>query len=176
VLLGSITAGEPSSWLPGKSAVGECFAFSTDGAWLAKASPDQSVPIWNLHTGRLERRYSGHLDEVRTVAFSPDGQWLVSGGRDRSVRIWSAAPPKPATILSNIWPPYVLSPDGAWLAARIETVPGKAYEPCLWNLETLEAAVLVQPAGEFLPLGFSADSKSFVARGRRSGSPCWHGT
>ncbi len=168
VLLASRSAGESPTWLAGKAAFGETLAFSADGAFLAKASPDQSVPVWNLRTGRMDRRCIGHLDAVRTVAYSPEGRWLVSGGRDRSVRIWPVKGEGTGTAITSLWPPYVISSDGSWLAARRESIPGKAFEVQLLNLATLQSVPLEQPSGGWLPQGFSSDGRSLLARGSRS--------
>ncbi len=50
-------------------------AFSPDGNWLAGASEDKTVHLWNLATGNpVEAAFqiSGHTDVVLAVVFSPD--------------------------------------------------------------------------------------------------------
>ncbi|MCO6459464.1 MAG: WD40 repeat domain-containing protein, partial [Pirellulaceae bacterium] len=63
-------------------------AYSPDGRWIASASADQTVRIWNAATGAQTRQLSGHQGAVFGVAFSPDGALLVSCGADKSVRLW----------------------------------------------------------------------------------------
>ncbi len=64
--------------------------FSPDGRWVATASNDGSVKLWDAATARELRSWNDHGDVVDAVAFSPDGAHVVSGSWDRTVRIWSA--------------------------------------------------------------------------------------
>lgn len=65
-------------------------SWSPDGKWLASASADQTVQIYDLSTGSQVRTYRGHTDTVSGVAFSPDGTHLVSTSLDGTVQLWEA--------------------------------------------------------------------------------------
>ncbi|CUA71927.1 putative WD repeat-containing protein C25H1,08c [Schizosaccharomyces pombe 972h-] [Rhizoctonia solani] len=44
--------------------------------------------IWDLHTGEIVARLSGHEDSVAAVGFSADGEMVATGGMDGHVRLW----------------------------------------------------------------------------------------
>lgn len=62
-------------------------AISANGNWLASASSDRKVVIWDLENNGLHRILAHHAGPVRTVVFSPDSRWLVSGSIDKSVLV-----------------------------------------------------------------------------------------
>jgi WD40 repeat protein len=63
-------------------------AFSADGRWLATASLDQTLRLWDPVSHHEVRRFLGHEQAVWCVAIAADGQTVVSGGQDRTVRLW----------------------------------------------------------------------------------------
>ncbi|OUD16016.1 hypothetical protein TPSD3_01025 [Thioflexithrix psekupsensis] len=63
-------------------------AFDTQGKYLASASADRSVRVWQVADDALVTTLVGHADMVQSIAFHPDGQHLVTGSKDNTLRYW----------------------------------------------------------------------------------------
>jgi WD40 repeat protein/class 3 adenylate cyclase len=84
-----VATGEEILVLPGHRYGVSAVSWSPDGRWIATASRDPFVRVWNAETGELEARLSGHTGgEVITVDWGPDSRRLVSGGSDGTARVW----------------------------------------------------------------------------------------
>ncbi|KAF8842621.1 WD40 repeat-like protein [Paxillus ammoniavirescens] len=80
-------------------------AVSPDGKFIASASSDKTVRLWDMTTStqNIGPPIQCH-DRVYSVAISPDGTHLVSGGRDNRVYIWSLEGMVPASSRSFVYP------------------------------------------------------------------------
>ncbi len=76
-------------------------AIAPDGTWLATASHDGTVRIWDATRNRTAAPHRPLPTGVNAVAISPDGTWLATTSHDRTVRIWDAAPVSPYATLTG---------------------------------------------------------------------------
>ena len=70
------------------SGVVNSVAFSPDGMWIASASDDLTVKLWDATSKQSIRTFKGHEGNVSMVAFSPDSRKIVSGSWDTKVVLW----------------------------------------------------------------------------------------
>ena len=63
-------------------------AFDPTGKYVATATDDGLVRLWEWRTNNRPVELLGHTAGVYCVAFSRDGQFLVSGARDGTARVW----------------------------------------------------------------------------------------
>jgi WD40 repeat protein len=73
-------------------------AYSPDGRFLAACcnrspgSPrDQMIRIWDVMTGQVVRRFTGHLAPAWSAAFTSDGRSVISGGADGTALVWDVS-------------------------------------------------------------------------------------
>jgi len=96
-------------------------AFSPDGHWLASASWDGRVRLWNLDNPHEKvQPLKAHSGAAWAVAFSPDGRTLATGGDDATIKLWNLASlQQTATLRGHTGPVNGLafSRDGTLLAS-----------------------------------------------------------
>lgn len=62
--------------------------FSPDGLWIASASFDKSVKLWNGITGKFVTAFRGHVGPVYQISWSADSRLLLSGSKDSTLKVW----------------------------------------------------------------------------------------
>ncbi|KAI1157169.1 WD40-repeat-containing domain protein [Nemania diffusa] len=95
---------------------------SPDGRWIASASADATIQIWEASTGRHMDTLVGHMAGVSAVAWAPDSRTLASGSDDKAIRLWdrvTGRPTKSKPLLGHHSYVYCLafSPKGNILAS-----------------------------------------------------------
>jgi WD40 repeat protein len=132
--------------------------FSPDSNYLATASVDGTVKLWDLKLGRLVRTLPISQYWVHSVAFSPDGRLLAVGAGDHTVTIWDVLSWTIQHTLrghAHAVVSVVFSPDGALLATASRVDANDAVSPpvAIWDvrsgqrLRTLNAGRNVRSVG-----------------------------
>ena len=63
---------------------------SPDNSQFASCGKDKTVPVWDVATGKVVRKFWNHDLNVNAVAFAPAGEGavLLTGSHDQKVRVW----------------------------------------------------------------------------------------
>jgi serine/threonine protein kinase len=104
-------------------------AWSPDGNYIASASYDKTVQVWEPSTGKLKNLYANSLSfwsngRMHALSWSPDSTRVASGSDDKVVQIWKIGTKEPVAtyhrhrerVLAVAW-----SPDGKYIASASST-------------------------------------------------------
>lgn len=138
--------------------------FSPDGRWLASASNDNEVKLWDLASGRELRSFTGHSDVVRCIAFSPDSRFLASGSSDKTIKLWDIATGRDLRTFTghaNYVTVLAFSPDGRTLASGSWDNSIK-----IWDVDSgRELRTLTGHTNIVFALAFSPNGRGLVSAG-----------
>ncbi|GAB0136040.1 hypothetical protein EsDP_00004357 [Epichloe bromicola] len=70
---------------------------SPNGKFVASASADGTVKLWDAATGAHMDTLVGHMAGVSCLAWTPDSNILASGSDDKAIRLWDRVTGRPKT-------------------------------------------------------------------------------
>ncbi|MGH7969470.1 MAG: WD40 repeat domain-containing protein, partial [Limisphaerales bacterium] len=138
--------------------------FTKDEHYLAMASLEGEIIVWDLAHRRPQFRFQLAHGIPTDLAFSPDARELAASTADGRITVWDIKAQYPQSVLlhtdvHSVWC-LSFSPDGKRLAAGSDD--GEVF---LWDLFTQQVASTFRASGadEIRQVGFSGDGKSLCA-------------
>ncbi|MFZ4828298.1 MAG: toll/interleukin-1 receptor domain-containing protein [Phototrophicaceae bacterium] len=146
-------------------------ALSYNNQYLATASHDTSVAVWNTENGERVSTFLAHDSRVTSIAFSPSGTQIASGDAGGVIYLWNINRPSEPILLEGHTgrvSDLAFSPDGTRLASASSDT-----DLIIWNgvdgtrLKTLQnhlnrvTAVQYTPDGAYLVSG-DADGTVYI--------------
>ena len=143
--------------------------FSNNSKYLASASKDKTIKIWQIKAGKSINTTLFKSDVANSIAFCPDNQTLVSGERN-TVKLWSLSAKKLIRILEGHLKTVnsvTVHPNGKLIASASDDRTVK-----LWSSESGKqictltghtdkvTAVLFSPNGNILASGGDINDKT----------------
>jgi WD40 repeat protein len=158
--------GEPAGPPMPHDSLVQAVAFNTDGSRVATGTDNDTLSLWDAHTGKLVAQARGDdAEEIRALAFSSRGNVLATAGTEPTIRLWDADR---------------LQPKGdPWEGGHQDTITGVAFSPDgrrlvsasrdrgvrVWDVATGHqiGQPLTGHAGDVTSVAFSPDGKFLVS-------------
>jgi WD40 repeat protein/beta-lactamase regulating signal transducer with metallopeptidase domain len=166
VLVYDLTSRQPIARLSGHTRAVLDVSFAPGNTYLATASADRSVRVWDAERWETLHTLNGHTEAVECLNFTSDARFLATGGRDRTIRLWDVVSSKQQAVLEG-HPGAVrqlaFTPDDRYLISS-----GAGESVLLWDVAarrkvaTLHGATVRPDRAHLLGLALSADGQTLA--------------
>jgi serine/threonine protein kinase len=129
---------------------------------VAGYSQDRDIYLWDVATGKIVRRMTGHTAPEVGIAVAPDGKRLLSWSSDRTLRLWDLDGGNQLRKLEGHTDKAVgrFSPDGKHV---LSFSPDKTLR--LWDAQTGKELQKFEGHAAACTASFSPDGKQIVSFG-----------
>lgn len=143
----------------------DCSLFSNDGKILFTGDHANLIKLWDVFSGELITKFSGHTDWVYDLALSPDNKTLYSAGFDGLVKVWNLQTQKNVQTFNDSKGGLValdISKDGKFLCAG-----GMDKALLIYDLDSGKLLQKIENAheGTILDIKFSSVQNTILSAG-----------
>jgi len=149
------------------NAVITSLAFSGDNRYLATASNDLKIHLWDLdslfysHNAEVHpiKTFDGHTQNNISVYFSPDNRYIISTSLDKIIKIWDTVTGEETTLGGHSVPPdlSIISRDSSYIASL-----DRAGSLKIWNAKTGVFIESFDYIDKISSMVFSEDTESLI--------------
>jgi WD40 repeat protein len=116
------------------------FEISRSSNILVSGDSTGKLNIWNLQTGTLQKTFTGHESEIKSIGISLDEKTIVSTDKDGKIKIWDLIYDKlKSTFTGHNVESYdvvtVLIPNNNTLVSWNKNILNDIEDVKIWNLE-----------------------------------------
>jgi small GTP-binding protein len=117
---------------------------SEDGRRGISGGSDGVLRLWNVETGKLTSRLSGHTEAILGVRMTPDAQRAVSSSKDATIKIWDLITGRCIQTIAHTALRVALSANG-----KLVVSGGSKTDSDVWVWDTESGQCLGTLAGHF---------------------------
>jgi WD40 repeat protein len=135
-------------------------AYSPNGKWIAGASENGTVRVWDAQTGKFVRDLKGHTKPVHLVVFSRDSRYLATEASDTTGKVWTLESDTAMFTMEGLtgsYPALAFSPDGTRIAAEAGET-----QAAVWDVATKRRIFDIDHKEEIRAVLFSPDGRLLV--------------
>lgn len=158
--------------LEGHSGCVNDVSYSPRGKFIATASTDSTLRIWDATSSNELMRMSCDAGPMYSVAWSRDGKYVVSGGSDQKVYFWTMDSSEPQLVLEGhedaVTNVEALSDNQVVTTSRDRDIR-------VWKIDELESTGRLQDHDDrILTLAFSRNGQSIVTGAMDQTARIWN--
>jgi WD40 repeat protein len=137
-------------------------ALSPNGSAVASGSSDGVLRLWDVKTGKVIVKWTGHTRVVNSLCWSPYGKRVLSGSDDGTTRTWDVKSGK--TVLGPIKNAHqfvsavIYSPDSTKFATGGDHKNGVK----IWDAKTGELLIAIKHKNWVLSFAWTSNGNKLI--------------